>query len=215
MTFNDPSANVIAIPGGGVISYIPHPPPPAPPPTPPPVYQRTIRSIVVPNTNPAPPVSGQTSPQNPNGSSKPDYWTWLSSQTMLKLQLLATAAGDVASMISPILDGTFRSIAGHLVSGLGAIWNHVQDLYQVFQQGNLGGAVNELASFAWDLTTAIIAKATWSQDFFIGLGLAAVGLGDVGSDGEATAVLITVGAFQLTTDLALFFSETYSQWESS
>jgi RHS repeat-associated protein len=63
MTFNDPSGNIIAIPGGGVVSYIPHPPPPAPPPQPPPVYERTLRSIVVPNTNPPPPVSGQTQPQ--------------------------------------------------------------------------------------------------------------------------------------------------------
>jgi RHS repeat-associated protein len=65
MTFNDPSGNVIAIPGGGVISYIPHPPPPAPPPTVQPSYEKATRNALVPGTspNPPPPVSGQTQPQ--------------------------------------------------------------------------------------------------------------------------------------------------------
>ncbi|HKW04790.1 MAG TPA: hypothetical protein VJN71_05770 [Nitrososphaerales archaeon] len=92
MTFNDPSGNIIAIPGGGVVSYIPHPPPPAPPPTPPPVYERTIRSIIVPNTNPAPtdqPTNSQPLSIGDWFMSKPDNWEQLGSLVVGGILLFA------------------------------------------------------------------------------------------------------------------------------
>lgn len=64
-----------------------------------------------------------------------------------------------------------------------------------------------MSAFGRDLTKAVITDANWYQRILIGVG-------DVGSEGSLQYVLATVGIFQLTTDLSLFFSETLSDYNS-
>lgn len=90
----------------------------------------------------------------------------------------------------------------------------ISSLFEAFMKQDLSGAVGRLATFAWDFLRALIIKASWSQKFWIGIGLAVVGLGDVPTEGGVSEVLYTVGTFQLATDLSLFFATTLSQYNS-
>lgn len=63
-----------------------------------------------------------------------------------------------------------------------------------------------IGSFAWDLTRAVILNANWWQRLGIAGGLAIVGAGDVVSGSGLSDALVAVGVFQLTTDMAMFFT---------
>ena len=212
-SFNDPSGNVFAYAFGGE-AYSIHPVAPVPSPTPPPA----------PSQPATPPPSTPASPSNPNNgnsvttqssasSSGPGYWNWLYSQKALLGQLIATAAGDVASIFDPLAKGIFSIIARTLTS-VGSVVSDIESFAQAFLQHDLSGAVSRLSAFGWDLTKAVITDANWYQRILIGAGIAVVGAGDVGSEGSLQYVLATVGIFQLTTDLSLFFSETLSDYNN-
>ncbi|MGI0079463.1 MAG: hypothetical protein ACRECH_07555, partial [Nitrososphaerales archaeon] len=202
VTFNDPTGNMIAYYGGA-------PPRPSPAPAPTPAPAPSVPHLPAPN--PRRPFNGVSGAPTP--AKGPGYWNWLFSQPLLLTTLIPTLAGDVATIIDPALHGIFLDIA-RTASLIGSLASDISSLFEAFMKQDLSGAVGRLATFAWDFLRALIIKASWSQKFWIGIGLAVVGLGDVPTEGGVSEVLYTVGTFQLATDLSLFFATTLSQYNS-
>jgi RHS repeat-associated protein len=202
MTFNDPSGNVIAIPGGGVISYIPHPQPPAPPPTVQPSYEKTTRNALVPGTspNPPPPVSGQTQPQNPgqspNTSSKMgigQYFEslWLPAHiTQLVTGILGVALAFLGPAAIVALGGENNIFEMAAATVIASVALDMPNLSQDIASRNIEGITVDLENIAYDTANGLM--NTLSSGELIGYAVLET-LWSVGSAGAGDVIQFVEG----------------------
>jgi RHS repeat-associated protein len=155
------------------------------------------------------------------------FWNWFFSDPFIYAPFFLTVAGDVASIISPVLKGIFRSITSTLlqsiakdaikgaeiIQGLGGLGSLVMNMIDL-GRNNLSAIPSMLATFAWNLVQAVVQKATWLQRVeILAIGVAQ-GLGDAASGGMFQAAMATLGGFQLITDISLMLSVDSSQYNS-
>jgi RHS repeat-associated protein len=227
----DPSGNVYVT--GGYHWYDPStsqattPPPPAPPPpvttsppqtpSPPPAppnhyyyNYRTMHMMQSQSNFQSKASTGSTSTE----SSGPGFWNWFERHPLIYDPLLATVAGDVASIFDPFARGIFKQVVLVVIQDAGAILGDFQDIVQLFVNHDLGAIASYALDFSWNLIQAVIAKASlWQKIVLLSTG-AVTELADAATAETLQAALATIGIFQLVTDITLGLGMDYHTYNT-